>query len=701
VKRIAAYIYKRPFLTIALFTVIAYLPIFLPFFYIKNDLVSQMLPMRFFVSESLQSGYMPWWNPYVNFGIPQYGDMNGAFWNPIVWLISIFWGYNIWTITLELMFYIFLSGWGMYLLLKNLNITKQVALIGSFSYLSCGYIIGHLQHSSWVTGAAFLPFIFLYFIRINRTPEAKYFFYGSLSFFMFLSSAHPGIIIGAVYFFFFCIVGVLLVGRSEFKKNWHRRFIKNNALFFTITLLLSVGILIGYADVIPYITRGEMVSGNESLINPTSFQSWISILFPLVVHKSNFYNTDISMRNMHIGIVMLAGFFAFFRLADKKAAFITFIIFLFFFLLSSGGIFKLFANKIIPGIAYVRSSGEFSLFTLFIIITAGAYGWQLYNNIAHKKGELLLLKWLKYFFGTGIVLSLISMLVFQNTLLLNLTAISFSDFIGSIKTIIDGLTITDLFLIQSCLSLLFILILETQSSRSSKLKYVTIAAYLIVTTWLCLPFTGLGSKSKKEINSILSAAPKGIHIQPLKIADKSAFIDTSNFLLAGLPNVFSKQICIPALKEYPIGLKTNASLFEDAQRMQFIQRQAYIFLSKDSSFDTEASFDSSYIHIIKSGPCFIEAEINNEQFNYFTYTQNNYPYWKAYINKQPASHFTGFGSFLTLQIPKGKFVVRFEFYPRPVAISAYFTLVLFFISIITLILLERKVPFKKTDSHSY
>ncbi len=673
---------------------IAYLPVFLPFFYVKNDLVNQMLPMRFFVSESLQSGYMPWWNPYVNFGIPQYGDMNGAFWNPIVWLISISFGYNIWTITLELMLYVFMSGWGMYLLLKNLNIKKNIALLGSFSYLCCGYIIGHLQHSSWITGAAFLPFVLLYFIRINQKADTKNFLYGALSLFMFLSSAHPGIIIGAIYFFLFCFAGMFLVNGQELKKNLCTGFIKNNFLFIAIALVLSVGILIGYSDVIPYITRGETVHGDESYINPTSFQSYISLLFPLAVHKSKFFNTDISMRNMHIGFAMLAGFFVFFRQANKRVALIIFFIFLFFLLLSSGEVFKLFGNNFLPGIAYVRSSGEFSLFTIFIMITAGGYGWQLYTNKANEKTELTLLKWIKYFYVGGIILSLGWLFVFKHSILYNLAAIQYSDFNSFIKSILDLLTINDLFIIQSCLSFLFLLILERRTSHSLK-AYTTIVAYLIVTTWLCLPFTGLGSKSKREINAILSAAPRGIHIQPVKIANKAAFIDTSNFLLAGLPNVFSKQICLPSEKEYPIGLKTNAALFTDSQRIQLIQRQAYVFLSKDTSFKTESSFDSNYIHIIKSGPCFIEAAINNEQFNYFTYTQNNYPYWKAYINKLPVPHITGFGNFLTLQIPKGKLVIRFEFYPKPIIIFTYITLVLLLLCIITLTILETKVILKK------
>ncbi len=678
---------------IALFTSIAYLPVLLPFFYVKNDLVTQMLPMRFFVSESLQSGSMPWWNPYVNFGIPQYGDMNGAFWNPIVWLISISTGYNIWTITWELMFYIFLSGWGMYLLLKNLHIQKNIALIGSFSYLTCGYIVGHLQHSSWITGAAFLPFIVLYFIKINQHPSLKNFLYGALSIFIFLSSSHPGIIIGAIYFFLLYITAILFIKGSALKKSLHPGFLKNNIVFLGIAVLLSIGIAIGYSDVIPHITRGEIVAESEQ---PTTLQSCISFLFPLAVHKSDIFNTDISMRNMHIGIATLAGFFIFFRLVNRKIALATFLIFIFFLLLSSGGLVTSFAKKFIPGIAYVRLAGEFSLFTAFTMIIAGSYGWQQYLEYKNSEwAEIKLLKCLQYLFAITIVIAAISILISHHSILYYLNSFKYSGYSSSIKSVLDLCTINDLFFIQSCVSFILLYTYGKVSKDHSFLLYGTITAYLFIITWLCLPFTGLGSKSKREINSILLSAPNGIPIQPLKIADKAAFIDTANFLLAGLPNVYSKQIFMPSYKEYPIELKTNATIFNDTLRMQFIQQQAYLFLSKDTILTTETSFDSSNIHITKSGPGYIEAEVNNDQFRYFTFTQNNYSYWKAYINNKFSAHFTGFGSFLTVPIPRGKFLIRFEFYPTPVAIATYITFLLLLITVFALIILEIKSLFRK------
>ena len=313
-QKIAHILYKRPFLSLFLFLVIAYLPVFLPFFHLKNDLISQNLPTRYVISESLYSGYFPWWNPYINFGIPQYGDMNNGFWNPVMWLIAKTFGYNIWTITYEEMLYILLGGWGIYKVTRELGIQKGIAIISAISYMSCGYISGHLQYLCWITGTAFFPYVLLYFLKINKKPVFKNFILGALTVFLFVASTHPGLIIGAAYFFLFALVTI-----SIFRKNYTRslyppKFLLVNGAFLMLGIVFSIGVLISDLDVLRHISRGIKVNLKESLLAPTTFQSYLSILFPVAVNKSSLFDTDVSMRNVFVGIAGLSGFIFYFAL---------------------------------------------------------------------------------------------------------------------------------------------------------------------------------------------------------------------------------------------------------------------------------------------------------------------------------------------------------------------------------------------------
>src|SRR5687768_4484652 len=147
----------KTILAFLLILFVAYLPVSTFLFFIKNDAFSGYFPPKFFMSESIHAGYLPLWNPYINYGLPQYGDMSASYWNPLTWLIASTVGYNAWTLTLEILFYILLSGVGMYRLTRKFTSIKKVAILAGIAYMCCGYNVGHLQHLNWLSGAAFLP----------------------------------------------------------------------------------------------------------------------------------------------------------------------------------------------------------------------------------------------------------------------------------------------------------------------------------------------------------------------------------------------------------------------------------------------------------------------------------------------------------------------------------------------------------------
>ncbi|TMI85596.1 MAG: hypothetical protein E6H10_02915 [Bacteroidetes bacterium] len=317
-----------------LFLVFAYLPVFLPFFHLKNDLISQNLPTRYVISESLYSGYFPWWNPYINFGIPQYGDMNNGFWNPFMWFVAKTVGYNIWTITYEEMFYILIGGWGIYKVIRELGIEKGIAIVSAFSYMSCGYIVGHLQHFCWITGAGFFPYVFLFLLKINKSPTLKNYILGAIAVFLFVSSTHPGLVIGAAYFFLFTFIAIVVLRKNVTRRFYHPRFLLVNLIFFVLALISSIGVIISDLDVLRHISRGSKPPLSESLLEPTTLQCYLSLLFPLAVTKSSFFVTDISMRNVFIGMASLAGFIFLFQYFNKRILATAAFVMLFFIFLA-------------------------------------------------------------------------------------------------------------------------------------------------------------------------------------------------------------------------------------------------------------------------------------------------------------------------------------------------------------------------------
>jgi hypothetical protein len=650
----------HPFLILFIFVVIAYLPVLLPFFHLKNDLITQNLPTRYFISESLYSEYFPWWNPYIHFGIPQYGDMNNGFWNPFLWITAKTFGYNIWTITFEEMFYILIGGWGIYKVLRELNILKGVAILVALSYMSCGYIVGHLQHFNWITGTAFFPYACLYFLKINKNPVLKNFIIGSVTVFLFVSSTHPGFIIGAGYFFIFSLLFLFIFRKTYCRDLYQSKFWLINFTFFLLSGVFSIVVIISNLDVLQHISRGNKISLPESLLAPTSFQSYLSFLFPLAVNKSSFFATDISMRNIYAGLSSVAGIIFLSKYINKKILVFALIPLLFFVLLSSGGIFKTIFYHILPLVGHVRLNGEFVFFVIVIILLLVAFSLQFF--ITNKNYKPLLIKsrrFLIILFSSTAILALFFLLWSHSSIVYG--KIFLPDLKVSIKNILDNLQFTDLLLINALIQLFSILLVTRKYSHSKAI--IILACNLIVITWLTLPFTGLGMAGKKEMNKKMMVLPHGLYAQELLPLNQLKFLDSSlkkELLLLGS---YTKKIGYPLEEQYPVQLNTTKKFFEDTGLHNFINKQAFIFLSEDTTIDAKTSCDSSLVVINAFGPGHLKITVNNTGYHFLIFLQNNYPYWEVFIDGKKESRFTAYKTFVCLSLKQGVQKIEFRFNP--------------------------------------
>ncbi|MES1219924.1 MAG: hypothetical protein ABUT20_30765 [Bacteroidota bacterium] len=672
-KKAGAFLFRYTFLLFTLFFLIAYLPVFLPFFHLKNDLVTQNLPTRFVISESLYSGFFPWWNPYINFGIPQYGDMNNGFWNPFIWIISKTTGFNIYSITIEEMLYVLFGGWGIYKMSYEL-FNKETAIVSGITYMACGYIVGHLQHFCWITGTAFFPYVLLFYIRANKNPALKNFIAGAISLFFFLASTHPGLIIGALYFFLFAIALIFIYRKNYCAFLYGKKFWIINGIFFLSGVLLSTVVIVSNIDVLQHISRGLKISTEQMLLNPTTLQSYLSLLVPLAVNKSTFFMTDISMRNVYTGIGGLFGIGIFLKYTRIRVILTIAVPLLFFMLLSAGGTFKLFFSSFVPLVGYVRMNGEFNYFVILILILLSSAGL---NHYLSTKKETDLKKFLYYsvWIFSGFIIIATTYMIINKEPLFSFLPENLSFTKKNIKNIIDNLSFWQLLLIGSLFQLITILLLKKKQDKKN-IVLLILCMNLAATTWLSLPFTGLGTRSKKEFDSLISKSGKGIHTPELKSINNTAYLDSSLLNDLWLIPSYSKKIGYKKEELYPIQLRSNQNFFSDQQLLQFITNQSYIFLSKDTSIDTNTSSDSAFINVIAFGPGYIKASLVNTDFNYITLLQNDYPYWRVKINGNESLHFTGFKTFISASLPKGKSIIEFIFNPIPIKIALWISIVL-------------------------
>ncbi len=650
---------KVSFKTIAVFIglmFVAYLPMTSFQFFIKNDAFRGYFPAKFFISEAVNSNNFPWWNPYINFGIPQYGDMNSGFWSPITWIIAYTFKYNAYTFTAELMLYLFLAGIGMYQLCRTYKFTKSVSYITGAAYLCSGYMIGHLQHFNWISGAAFLPWcIWGYHMLIDRF-SLKNALQTAIIFYLFLSSAHPGLIIGGIYFFIGYALMTFFQKKNEAEKAFRMNsFLRKHLWVLIPLLLLCYGMIVGYSDIIPNMTRGNKLATVSTFTNAFSIQSLTSLLIPLATVKgSGFFLTDISMRNMYMGLLLL--FFLIIALRSEKNLHQKFLLGagIFFFLISLGGPFHYLNYYVLPLMGYVRMPGEFIIFSLFCLLLFSAYGLNSFItekkefSEAYEKSYKLIKYFLRLFIGIGVL-----------GIILTQKSILFSVFLNSskmdkssiLKLIISNISFFDILIFQSIIQIYFIKKIKISLITRNFKKLIQITfAELILATLLNIPFTGVGKLSVGDINYIISKSPEGIPNPFLLNIDKSnneSYFDESPI---GSWNFYNKQIGSKYYHFYPIELNTTKNIFKDS--ISFFSNKPYLFLLKETNINK--------IKILNYKVNSVELFLETNEDDTLIFQQNIYPLWTCSLNSQPNQIIKYKNAFNATYLPKGKNYVSFQ-----------------------------------------
>ncbi len=641
---------------------IAYLPVSSFLFFLKNDAFNGYFPPKFFMSESISSGYLPLWNPYINFGLPQYGDMSSGYWSPVTWLIASTTGYTAYTFTAELLFYILAAGVGMYLFCRRLGLSKHVCMLAGVAYMCSGYMVGHLQHFNWISGAAFLPWCLWAYNRMQLSFSVNSLLIASLCFFMLAASAHPGIIIGSMYFFTaYAVFSFFNRQQSLSASAYTKRFMWGNLLLLTCIALLSAGMIAGYSDLIPHITRGEKIHTGAAITNPFSAASSISALLPLsTVKNDKLFITDISMRNIYFGITLLLFFLV--ALVSKKNRFQKFLLTsgILFLLVSTTGFIKANAYEYLPLIGYVRMNGEFAIFALMCFIIMAAISLDIYfRETGTFSGAL---KSWYYVLELACFAAIIGgfYLAYQHheSIYYRYSPVSAAAGIpGKLKAMIDALSFYDCLWMQGSFQL-FILWLVKWGLIRKKIKWVTVVAVadMVIACLLNIPFTGVGKASVAEVQSVLDKSPNGIIIPPLKPVNRYDSISVYETGLVGNWSFYNKQPGVNRFAFYPVELRSSKLVF--AGDTSLCAEKPFLF--------TETGNNHDNIIVNKFTGNNITATVYTRENGRLVLQQNLYPHWYVVNGNKKTGVWEYKQVFLSAPIAAGYNKVEFHFDPVPV-----------------------------------
>ena len=121
------------------------------------DVVDQIYPWKHFAIESLKNGQIPFWNPYSFSGTPHFANYQSAVFSPFNILFLILPFIDAWSLLVLLQ--PLLAGVFLYLFLRTLKLSNIGSLIGSVTFMFCGFVTTWMAYGTMAMAVAFLPLI--------------------------------------------------------------------------------------------------------------------------------------------------------------------------------------------------------------------------------------------------------------------------------------------------------------------------------------------------------------------------------------------------------------------------------------------------------------------------------------------------------------------------------------------------------------
>jgi len=385
-----------------------------------HDTISLDFPFRVFAQRMFQMYHdLPLWMPNLFAGLPLIDSTNLIYFYPtnllyMILPIPLYYSY-----VFDIIIHMLVGAFGMFLLLKQLELSKESSLFGGFIFMIGAFLISlvYAGHSGNTKAVALMPYIYYFISRGIR--EKRLFHFLSASIFCGLCILCVGMQIMAYAYlgvFFYIIYEFFFAGSRDMQK------IKTVSIFFLLSTAAVVlfGALQFFQSVgyINYSWRGNFTYDD--------FVSWsfkpveaITFLFP------NFFGLrgetywgplEFNLTTFYMGIIplMLAPF-AFVLKKFRRLAVFTAVAALIFFILGCGGatpLYRLFFY--IPVFNTFRNPSRFLyVFDMLVIILAciGAHniiavsGDQNYKT--GFKGNTLFKIWIWVAGGAAAVLFLV------------------------------------------------------------------------------------------------------------------------------------------------------------------------------------------------------------------------------------------------------------------------------------------------------
>ncbi|MCK9613705.1 MAG: YfhO family protein [Bacteroidales bacterium] len=700
-----------PYLLLFVIVVAGYWQISMMKHPLKYDMIDCYYPWRYMIAESLRNGFLPFWNPFQVLGYPIHADPQSGAWYPVTWIVSILYGYDIFSLHIEYILHLCIAAFGMFFLCKTLKFDISVCFFVAVAYVFSGFFIGNSQHFTFTISGAWIPLILSQFILLFEKQHLKNALYFSFFMFMLISGGYPAFLFILFYFLvsLFCFFIIKLIKEKKLKQL--KRFILLNFTAIISTLLFSMVLLVSVYYLIPHVTRGGNVSPEMAGFCPFSPRSMISFLLPFaVIRNMSYYDTDLSMSNAYFGIFMLI-FFFYALLKKSPGIYRLFLVFGLLSLLASMGNYlpvREFLYKYVPLMGMFRFPSLFRFFIIFFFLLMAGYGLNTFlskENFRDKKLIGMIIITSGFLLWMLIQSRLEGYLMIKGFIKNELFKASEISFIR--QHIAFQSVVQMAFLVFFTIGIVFI---------KNRKKLVLFIAFLFVSdaifsSQLNAPYTVYYKNfNAGMVKKISKGFPEGFHIKNDRLVSQNCDTCGLNegpfwknlctfhkhiaydgfapiafkgytYLVDSLPENFNKLI-----NNFPVFLasgfcseysaKHNKNISSVAvSKICYLPQNEYNQLNKVSPL-TYSNVDTVWISAFS--PYEIKIQSITKSPRLLCLLQNYYPGWELQVNEKKSDIIKVNFGMLGAQVPEGKNTILFRYNFKPVKAGLYISAVSLF-----------------------
>ncbi|MEO9005480.1 MAG: YfhO family protein, partial [Ginsengibacter sp.] len=570
-----------------------------------------------------------------------------AFWNPVTWIWGSLFTYNAFSLTAEVLFYIYLGGVTTYYLGRYFKFSFTISILIASMYMCSGFFADSLQYINFLTAAAFLPFLLMCFLALQTNPNFRSSFLCAIAGYLIAASGHPAIPVATLYFLL--AIFILILAYKLNYPGWKRLVFYNFIALFLFVLFFLPAIY-SYVQVLPYYHIPLETADNK--IASFSFSSFISLVFPFSTASiTPFFQNDLAMRNVYFSIAGILAVIIAFKSRSKmvKALLVTA---LFMVVLSLGGDIKTNFYSSFPLLRTIRTNGEFRVFALLCLTVVAGFGL---DQLLKKEFFPTTWQWL---LKALVVIALIGIGY----------AICFGNILSILKNILDlpipekakyiygHSSFSFYLLISAAITLFFSTALVFIKKTTSNWFAIIILGDLIINSIIFLPVTGVGQVTVGEIQKMYDQNPKGFPIPPLKsLNDMESYNDRMSGLL-GDKSFYDKEIGIKDLTTYPSYFKSTDA-YLNSSIIEKVQLQPFVFLLSDLNDRAE----KRDITINDFSPNKINLTLRSNHPDTLIFLQNYFPLWTARINDREVKIQKKLISFMAVPVEVGINKVEFQY----------------------------------------